>query len=106
MRQVEKNRIRWLTVEEANRLLKELPPHLKDMAAFTLATGLRASNVLELQWSDVDLIKHHAWIHPDQAKTKKAIPVPLNSIANGRLHSRLEIIPSKFLLTKVKTISR
>ena len=55
MRYVEKQRIRWLTLEEANRLLKELPPHLKDMAAFSLATGLRASNVTELQWQDVDL---------------------------------------------------
>lgn len=106
MRQVEKNRIRWLTVEEANRLLKELPPHLKDMAAFTLATGLRASNVLELQWSDVDLIKHHAWIHPDQAKTKKAIPVPLNSIAMDVLHSRLGTHPKYVFTYEGKTISR
>src|SRR3990167_9208727 len=27
MRQVQKNRIRWLTVEEASLLLTELPPH-------------------------------------------------------------------------------
>ena len=34
-------RIRFLTREEAQRLLAELPEHLADMAAFTLATGLR-----------------------------------------------------------------
>ncbi|KTD63427.1 phage integrase [Legionella santicrucis] len=45
MRHVEKQRIRWLTIGEANRLLKELPSHLKDMADFSLSTGLRASNV-------------------------------------------------------------
>ena len=51
------------------------------MAGFTLSTGLRASNVLGLQWKDIDLIKCHAWIHPDEAKAKKAIPVPLNDNA-------------------------
>jgi len=35
-------RIRFLTQDEAQRLLAELPEHLADMAAFTLATGLRA----------------------------------------------------------------
>ena len=34
-------RIRALTHEEAQRLLAELPEHLADMAAFSLATGLR-----------------------------------------------------------------
>lgn len=89
MRYEEKQRIRWLTLDEASLLLKELPSHLKDMAAFTLATGLRASNVTELQWQDVDLKKRHAWIHPDQAKAKKAIPVPLNDNAMHVLHARI-----------------
>lgn len=39
---------RWLTHEEAKSLLRELPAHLTDMAAFSLATGLRQSNVREL----------------------------------------------------------
>lgn len=81
MRKVENKRIRWLSKEQADKLLQQLPNHLKDMAAFTLATGLRQSNVTKLQWSEVDLIRKHALIHPDQSKTKKAIPVPLNSEA-------------------------
>ncbi len=88
MRQVENKRIRWLSVDEANCLLRELPPHLRDMAAFTLATGLRASNVRELEWRDVDMVRQHAWVHPDQAKSKKAIPVPLNANAIETLKSR------------------
>lgn len=74
-------RIRFLTLEEAQRLLGELPEHMADMAAFTLATGLRASNVTGLQWAQVDLVRRQAWIHADQAKARKAIPVPLNSEA-------------------------
>jgi integrase len=74
-------RIRFLTRDEAQRLLAALPVHLADMAAFSLATGLRASNVTGLQWSQVDLVRRLAWIHPDQAKARKAIPVPLNAEA-------------------------
>lgn len=74
-------RIRYLTHNEAQRLLDALPEHLADMAAFSLATGLRRANVTGLQWSQVDLTRRLAWIHPDQAKARKAIAVPLNAEA-------------------------
>jgi integrase len=81
MRKEGKGRIRWLIREEVNILVKELPTHLSDMVLFTLATRLRQSNVVGLQWENVDLVRHHALIHPDQSKSKKAIPVPLNADA-------------------------
>ncbi|WP_188381933.1 tyrosine-type recombinase/integrase [Oxalicibacterium faecigallinarum] len=74
-------RIRFLTKEEAIKLLHELPPHLSDMAAFTLATGLRRANVTGLRWDQVNLTLRQAWIHPDQAKARKPIAVPLNNDA-------------------------
>ena len=74
-------RVRFLTQDEAQRLLAALPAHLADMAAFSLQTGLRAANVTGLQWSQVDLARRLAWVHPDQAKARKAIPVPLNADA-------------------------
>jgi integrase len=74
-------RIRFLTREEAQRLLSVLPEHLAEMAAFSLATGLRRANVTGMQWSQVDLVRRLAWIHPDQAKARKAIAVPLNAEA-------------------------
>jgi len=61
--------------------LRERPSHLQDMATFTLATGLRAANVTGLTWEQVDLSRKLAWIHPDQAKARKAIAVPLNDTA-------------------------
>jgi integrase len=74
-------RVRFLTREEADKLLAELPEHLADMAAFSLATGLRRSNVTGLQWTQVESVRRLAWIHPDQAKARKAIAVPLNAEA-------------------------
>ena len=75
------HRIRWLAPEEAERLLAVLPPHTAAMARVALATGLREKNVTRLEWSQVELTRRVAWIHPDQAKAKKPIGVPLNNDA-------------------------
>jgi len=85
----ENKRIRWITLDEATRLIKELPSHLADMAIFSLATGLRQGNVTGLEWNDVNLIKRHALVHPDQAKGEKAIAVPLNEDAVAILRKQI-----------------
>lgn len=59
------------------------------MVRFSLETGLRRSNVTGLQWSQVDLASRMAWIHPDQAKARKAIPVPLSSVAVAVLRKQI-----------------
>lgn len=74
-------RVRWLTRDEADRLMAAMPEHMADMTRFTLATGLRESNVTLLEWSQVDLDRRVAWIHADQAKGKKAIGISLNADA-------------------------
>jgi len=51
------------------------------MMRFTLATGLRERNVTHMEWSQVDLERRHVVIHADQAKARKALPVPLNADA-------------------------
>jgi integrase len=76
-----KKRFRWIARNEADRLVAVLPPHLADTVHFSLETGLRSSNVKGLQWSLVDLVLRMAWIHPDQAKARKAIPVLLSTVA-------------------------
>jgi len=95
-----RQRIRWLTHDEAERLIAELPEHLADMVRFSLATGLREANVTGLEWSQVDLIRRVAWIHPDQAKARRAIGVPLNIDAvlvlrrwEGRHPTRVFVYP-------------
>ena len=82
-------RVRWLSHEESDRLIHELPEHLKAMVRFTLSTGLRESNVTGLQWGQIDMQRRCAWIHADQAKGKKAIAVPLNNDALTVIHQQI-----------------
>ena len=76
-----KRRVRWLSKEEATRLLDALPTHQRQLTRFALATGLRQANVLGLQWPDVDMARRTAWVHADEAKGGEAIGVPLNDEA-------------------------
>lgn len=81
-------RIRWLTHDEANKLLAELPNHLEVMARFALATGLREANVTGLKWSQVDLKREYAWVDAAKAKANKPISVPLNADAISVLRNQ------------------
>jgi len=74
-------RVRWLEKHEAVRLIDECPEPLRSTVVFALATGLRRSNIINLQWQDVDLQKKVAWVHPDESKSGRAIGVALNDTA-------------------------
>ncbi len=74
-------RVRWITRDQAEVLLGLLPDHQQPMMRFALETGLRRSNVTHLEWTQVDLDRRMAWVHPDQAKAEKAIGVPLSNEA-------------------------
>lgn len=75
--------------EEAEKLLAESPDWLADLARFALATGLRQANVLGLGWSQVDLERQVAWVHPDQAKDRRAIGVSLYESAVAVIRRQL-----------------
>lgn len=79
------SRERSLTVEQAKALLKELPEHQREMALFALATGLRQSNVMRLEWEQVDVVRRHAWVRAQNSKNRHPISVPLNDTAIGVL---------------------
>jgi len=82
-------RVRSLTRDELTRLLAELPPHLADMALFSVATGLRQANVSQLEWSQINLDLCHAWIPPEKHKNGQPHAVPLNDVAMAVLRKRL-----------------
>ncbi len=87
--QPKQKRIRWLTREEATRLIDCMPEHLKPVVIFALATGLRRSNIVDLEWSQIDMQRRVAWIHPEDAKAGRAIGVALNDTACNVLKKQI-----------------
>jgi len=80
-RPVRETRLRALTHAEYLRLDAALPSYLRPPVAFSLATGLRKSNVLGLTWSQVNLQAATVLIYGDQAKAGKRLVLPLSAWA-------------------------
>ena len=83
-------RLRWLTPEEATRLLdasrKSRNEHLTDLVEFALFTGMRRGEVLGLKWESVDRARGVVLL--DITKSGKRREVPLNSRADAVLARR------------------
>ncbi|HEY0906849.1 MAG TPA: site-specific integrase, partial [Methylophilus sp.] len=74
-------RVRALTVSQAKILLSELPEHQRMTVLFALATGLRQSNIIKMEWSQIDLENHFAYVNAGDFKNRKAHGIPLNDAA-------------------------
>ena len=82
-----KRRIRFLTREEADKLLEVLPEHMRPIVRFALATGCRMSEILSLEWRRVDFDRRVAWLEPGTTKNGEGRGLPLNRDAVLALRS-------------------
>lgn len=77
----EVERDRWLTQEEADRLVSACPPHLAALIRFALATGCRAREITNLEWDRVDLARGHAWLNQTKNGTPRGVPLNRDAVA-------------------------
>jgi integrase len=70
---------RWLSPDEADRLVAACAPHLNPLVVFLLHTGARLSEALRLDWSNVDLKARRIVFM--NTKNGEARGVPLNDDA-------------------------
>lgn len=87
-RKVRERSVRWLTPDEWMRLRAHLALHVRPLADFALATGLRWGNVARLTWAQVDLAGRRCWIDAASAKGGRAIAVPLSAAAMAVLEAQ------------------
>ncbi len=98
-------RIRFITPEQVMALLEELPAHQRDIVLFALQTGLRQSNVVQLEWRKIDLNQAHMWVDADQSKNRKPIAVPLNQEALAVLYRQVGKHPERVFTRAGKPIA-
>ncbi|GAN33481.1 MAG: site-specific integrase [Candidatus Brocadia sp. AMX2] len=79
VKQLEENnkRLRYLTIEELQRLLGCCSPHLKPIVLVSVNTGMRKGEILNLKWDQVDL--RHNFILLDKTKNGERREIPINS---------------------------
>lgn len=70
-------RVRYITEEEESRLFRGLPNRYHALVEVGLLTGLRASNLINLQWANVDL--DAAVYTVPQSKSGEALRLPMHS---------------------------
>ncbi len=99
-----KLRERWLHEHEARALIGALPDHLAFIVRFALATGLREQNILQLEWSNVDLNRRVAWIHADMVKNGRALAVPLTDDAVDVIRNQIGKHQTRIFTYKGKPI--
>ena len=73
--------VRWLTQEEAGRLIEACSPHLRPLVIFMLYTGARAGEALWLDWRNVDLSRAHVSFPKTKNGTARGVPLHPNLIA-------------------------
>jgi integrase len=86
-------RIRWITWEESVRLIETAKtepnaPHLADFIRLGLNTGMRSGEMLELEWSRVDLAVNLIYLGHEHQKNGKVGSVPMNKEAREAILSR------------------
>lgn len=70
--------IRYLTEDEEQRLMQELPKYLKPIVICALTTGLRLSNCLNLRWESINFEYNFIEILKQENKGHKKIQLPLS----------------------------
>lgn len=89
-------RLRWITREEAERLIAEASkerwksPHLADFIRLALNTGCRKNELLKLSWNRVDFDAGYIRLEGENTKNGKRRIVPLSGIARSALENRAQ----------------
>lgn len=68
-------RVRWITREEADRLVSVAAPHIQPLLIFLLNTGARFGEATALDWREVDLHARRAAFLDTKNGTSRGVPL-------------------------------
>ena len=87
-----RNLIERLTAEEERRLLAASPGWLQEIIVFAINTGLRQSEILNLQWDQVDLFRRTITLLKQKNGGRDTLPVNAKTLdvlkARAKVRSR------------------
>ena len=78
-------RLRYLTVEECQKLLRECSSHLRPIVTMALHTGMRKAEILGLTWDKVDLRNGLILLAQDDTKNSERKEIPIDGTVRATL---------------------
>ena len=82
-------RLDTLSEDEEQRLLVASPPYLREMIVFAINTGLRTSDIFNLEWREVDMQQQR--LKKIVKKSARPLSLPLNNAAFRVVEMRLAV---------------
>jgi len=79
-------RFETLSDEQENALCVASPPYLRELIVFAINTGLRTSDIFNLQWTEVDIEQKR--LKKIVKKSSKPLSLPLNEAAFAAVEAR------------------
>ena len=102
----EQRREAWLALSQFKLLLDHLPDHYVDLALFGVATGLRYSNINDLEWCEVDAARNRIVIPKEKFKGKRDHILPINATAKEVLIRQVGKHPERVFTYRNKPFER
>ncbi|HMK77516.1 MAG TPA: site-specific integrase [Thermodesulfobacteriota bacterium] len=88
---------RWLTFEEEEKLLSASPKWLQEIFILGIETGLRQSELLDLQWDRVDLRRKTLAVLEQKNRGKDTLPLNERALEILKARSRVRHIKSSLV---------
>ncbi len=94
-----KGRLRFLTHEEADKLIEKAPRHMKPIIICALETGGRRREILGLRWEDVDYDRGLLFFRQTNTKNAKQPEIPMTPTLIAALKALPRSISSDYVFT-------
>ena len=92
-------RDRWLTKQEATRLMKHCEPLLRHIVTFALNTGMRQGEILSLEWSAVDMARRTAVVMKSKNGRRRTLPLSDSAFSVLKERAKVRHIHNQFVFT-------
>ena len=90
---------RWLTVEEERRLVAASPTWLQEIIIFAINTGFRQSEILNLQWCNVDLFRRTITLLEQKNGGRDTLPVNAKTLEVLKARAKVRSLKTEYVFS-------
>lgn len=97
----ERKILRYLTIEECQRLIDSCDSILKPVIVIALHTGMRRGEILNLKWTDIDMKHRFILLRDDSTKTSEKREIPISDTLFDTIRSLPRRLDSDYIFNNI-----